>query len=663
MTHAAGTDDGRGRSPIRRRRWTIAGNAIVLVAIVAGAVVWQSGRDTDTPNERPADQLPLELRVLDARSLDGRGNHDDASVGAAGQAYVRALPARYADGHAEPVDHPDERRISNRIFDDLGRNIHSARGITHWGYAWGQFVLHDIARTRPGDEQAPLQFSADDPLERFTNDLGEIPFTRSAAGPDDADGARTQINELSSYLDGSAVYGTTPATLDWLRAGPLDGDPTNNSAYLINDELLLPTAADRPGAPAPTMEMTGRLRADPAPAFIAGDVRANENWPLTSLHTMWVREHNRIVAALPDDLLEEARFQIARRVVIAKIQHITYNEYLPAMGVELPDYGGFDPDVDPRVADEFSTAAFRMHSQVHGELRLTDTYGGLSPDAVAALASEGITPQRGPEGTEAFVPLDVAFSNPALLQAVGIDSILQALSWDVGYANDETIDDALRSVLFQIPAPRSDPTACHGATVSPTCFRGVIDLAAIDVARGYDHGLPTYNDLREAYGLPRVGSFTELTGESSEELPDDASIDDPAIMTITASFDRNGDPVDDVPERSSAIARIERSTTTAARLRALYGNIDALDAFTGMQVERRSGHLKDGASELGELQQAIWTRQFAAIRDGDRWFSEGDPVLDAIAAEYGIDYRTTLDQVVRDNARTLREVPPKLFGR
>ena len=193
MTHAAGTDDGRGRSPIRRRRWTIAGNAIVLVAIVAGAVVWQSGRDTDTPNERPADQLPLELRVLDARSLDGRGNHDDPSVGAAGQAYVRALPARYADGHAEPVDHPDERRISNRIFDDLGRNIHSARGITHWGYAWGQFVLHDIARTRPGDEQAPLQFSADDPLERFTNDLGEIPFTRSAAGPDDADGARTQI--------------------------------------------------------------------------------------------------------------------------------------------------------------------------------------------------------------------------------------------------------------------------------------------------------------------------------------------------------------------------------------------------------------------------------------------------------------------------------------
>lgn len=645
---------------MKPRRSTAIVAALVAAGLLGGGLAWRAADESDRPTTDGGSDsaLTLELRSLDFRSLDGSGNHpDDPLVGAAFGPYARTAPARYADGVAEPVTHPPERAISNRVFDDLGENIHSSRGVTHWGYAWGQFVLHDMSRGAVGDEAAGLPLDTADPLERFRFDVATIPFARSQPGPEpDATGARTHVNELSSYLDGSGIYGTTPEQLDWLRAGPLDGDPTNNSPYLITDELLLPTAASRPNDPAPPMERTGRLRGDPSSAFIAGDARANENWPLTSLHTLFVREHNRIVAALPDDLLPEARFQIARRVVAAELQWITFQEYLPAMGVDLPQYSGFDPSVDPTITDEFATAAFRMHSQVHGELRLTDTYGGLSAEALAALAAEGITPTRGRE-LEVFIPLDVAFSNPALLREVGVDAILQALTWDVGYANDATIDDALRSVLFEMAAPGADPTACQAGRVEPTCFRGVVDLAAIDIARGYDHGLPTYNQLREAYGLERVTSFADLTGEATDELPAGMTIDDPDIMRITRRYDREGRAIAKPANRRSAdVTAIERSTTTAARLRSLYGDVDDLDAFTGMQVEVRHPD-----SELGELQAVIVRSQFGAVRDGDRWFSDGDRLLAEIEAEYGIDYRRTLDEVVRDNARTLLQVPTTLF--
>ncbi len=93
----------------------------------------------------------------------------------------------------------------------------------------------------------------------------------------------------------------------------------------------------------------------------------NENAALTAVHTLFAREHNRIVAALPSSLSEEEKFQIARRIVSAEIQYVTYAEFLPALGITLGPYRGYDATIDPSLGNEFSVVGYRGHSMVHGQ--------------------------------------------------------------------------------------------------------------------------------------------------------------------------------------------------------------------------------------------------------------------------------------------------------
>jgi Cellulose binding domain/Animal haem peroxidase len=87
-----------------------------------------------------------------------------------------------------------------------------------------------------------------------------------------------------------------------------------------------------------------------------------------------------------------------------------------------------------------------------------------------------------------------------------------------------------------------------------------------------------------------------------------------------------------------------RATTVAARLRAIFGSVDNLDAFTGMVAERHVA-----GADMGELQRAIWTREFRNLRDGDRFFYGNNPALNTIQQRYGIDFRRSLAQVIADN--------------
>ncbi len=122
------------------------------------------------------------------------------------------------------------------------------------------------------------------------------------------------------------------------------------------------------------MDLMGPLQGTPNKAAVAGDVRANENIALTATHTLFAREHNRIVALLrrrAPGLPEEVYFQLARRVVGAESQFITYTQFLPALGVNLPRYDGYRPNVNPGLSEEFAVTGYRAHSMIHGEFEPT----------------------------------------------------------------------------------------------------------------------------------------------------------------------------------------------------------------------------------------------------------------------------------------------------
>ena len=590
-----------------------------------------------TSGARPPQAWP----GFEVASLSGSGNnrvHPD--WGRAGANYLRLAPANYADGLGGQVAGPSPRYVSNRVFNDTGQDLYSARGVSQWAATWGQFVDHMFGLRAGGDEDFLIPYDNDDPLEGFPSALPGVPFGRSAIAPGTGvTGPREQVNLVSSYLDASTVYSDDAGRLEWLREGPVDGDLTNNGARLLLPADYLPrrdTRGDAAAAP-PMDDVAGGMGER---AAVAGEFRGNENIALLATHTLLAREHNRIVARLPGSLSEEQKFQIARRVVIATVQYITYTEFLPAIGVRLAPYRGYDPTVNASLGNEFATVGYRAHSFVRGDFTIEAAAGRYSPQQLSAWAAQGVTVTRRGDRVRLVVPPSLALFNPDLVEGLQLGPLLAGLGRQPQAANDEQVDDLVRTVQLR---------QC------PDCPTVVFDITAIDIQRGRDHGMPSYNDLRAAYGLAPRTSFRAITGEATEEFPADAELTpgaelaDPDSLDFTHLYDRHGT---EVRPGEAAVSGVRR-TSTAARLKALYGDVSTVDAFVGMVAEPRLP-----GSELGELQQAIWRRQFADLRDGDRFFYLNDPALESIRQRFGIDYRHDLGDLVALNTDVPRPALP-----
>ena len=123
-------------------------------------------------------------------------------------------------------------------------------------------------------------------------------------------------------------------------------------------------------------------------SFESGDTRTSQNMMLVSIHTVWLREHNRVAVGLRrlnPSWTDEDLFQEAKRIVVAEYQHVLYNEWLPiivgdsfmqAHGLTLQKVGhfmGYDESVNPHLSTEFATAAFRFgHTLIRSTISKTD---------------------------------------------------------------------------------------------------------------------------------------------------------------------------------------------------------------------------------------------------------------------------------------------------
>lgn len=423
----------------------------------------------------------LELRCLPAvglfRSIDGTGNNlANPEWGSTNEQLLRIASAAYTDGISSPAgaDRPGARDISNALIAHVNEATPNDRNLTAYIYVWGQFLDHDLDLTDAASPREAFNITvpAGDPIFDPTGTGTQIiPLNRSifdvttgisAANP------RQQINQVTAWLDGSMIYGSDAATAASLRT-------------FVGGKLKI--SSDDSGDLPPT---------DAAGNFLAGDVRANENVELTSMHTLFIREHNRLagqIAAKNPGLSDEAIYQRARSIVIAELQVITYNEWLPALlgPNALRPYRGYNPNVNPGIANEFSTAAFRLHTTINDDVEFFDNDGRPITFTYVNAQGETVT-------VEGEVALREAFFNPYLLRGSGIDGILKYAASTHMEELDPQVVDSLRNFLFTAPA-------------------GGLDLASLNIQRGRDHGLADYNTVRAAYGLPRVTSFADITSD------------------------------------------------------------------------------------------------------------------------------------------------------
>ncbi len=413
------------------------GSTSILTPALAGTVC-PTGTNLSACDSGSFAAAPGDL-IIDGtayRSYDGSGNNvANETWGASGTEFT----SRAQSDTMTRQDGPDARAVSTTMGQGEYDAPTSSDGLSSMFWAWGQFLDHDITLTPESHDTGDLALGGD--LNAVNRSL------QTSTG--------TQFNNATAYIDASMVYGTSEADATELRTN--DG----TGRLYLDENGYLPTDEDG--------------------QFKAGDPRVGEQQQLTSMHTIFAREHNRIADSLSDanpDWSGEQVYQESRSLVGAQIQAVTYNDWLPKLLGEdgVGEYGGYDSNTSATLTNEFSTCAFRFcHSMI--------------PDELERLAENGDPIAQG------HLKLRDGFFNPEeFVEAGGTDPLLRGLAQQEAMEVDALMSDELRNFL----------NAGDGEDG---------DLMARNIARGRDHGIESYNVLRAAYGLDPVDSWDELSDD------------------------------------------------------------------------------------------------------------------------------------------------------
>ncbi|XP_070556076.1 peroxidasin-like isoform X2 [Ptychodera flava] len=452
------------------------------------------------------------------RTFDGTCNNlDKPHQGAALRPFARLLRPVYEDGFTEPVgwnngrlyngfEKPSPRLVSTTMGSTS--NITDHGKLTDLVSLWGQFLDHDLSLTPTSPSSMSFKDgvkcseSCDNRHPCFPISIPEndtriktqcMEFTRSSAfcgfspfsNHSEEVVPREQMNAITSYIDGSLVYGSSESMAGRLRAFDGKGGMKVSKINQNGSFPLLPFDKDA------RMVCESDGKNPTIPCFLTGDTRANELTGLTSLHTLFIREHNRLAGLLSDlnpDWDDETIYQEARKIVGAQIQHISYYDYMPkildeASVRELQSQTTYKPEVDASIFNVFATAAYRFgHATVKPILRR------LGPDFKPI--------------EQGNLRLHEAFFQPwRIVQEGGIDPILRGFVSTAAkdLTPDEIMTDELTEHLFEL-----------SNTVA-------LDLMSLNIQRGRDHGLAGYSEWREFCQLGSAESFGDLAGNISNE--------------------------------------------------------------------------------------------------------------------------------------------------
>ncbi|XP_017102828.2 peroxidase [Drosophila bipectinata] len=430
-----------------------------------------------------------DTRFLHYRTIDGACNnllYPDYGISVS--KYRRLLPPR------QVIEAPNARLISLSLYGEQTRND---RYRTMAAMQFGQFVAHDISQlslqgapkdccSEPRNPRCDnIALPRGGPIAYHTGKTC-LPFARSASEADAiCPRSRTPYPEkltvATAYLDLSSVYGSTPAknrNVRLFKGGLLRTSYTNGQHWL-------PVNRNFDGECGTKSE-----------CYSLPDIRNRFSPTIAVIHTLLVREHNRLaesLALLNADYDDERIFQEARKINIAQYQKITYYDLLPLIlgrtytylngllyPVEPSEYvNDYDESVNPGPYVEFSAVAFRYaHTQIPGWFSL-------------------VAPNRSSNKTLRFSDyFDRAETVKLLDSSDNYAALLRGLATQLHKQSDGNIDREIKHYFNRKEFEE------YGS-----------DLKSIDIQRARDFGVASYNDVREFCGLRRAVDWAEFAHE------------------------------------------------------------------------------------------------------------------------------------------------------
>ncbi|XP_072594510.1 dual oxidase 2 [Vulpes vulpes] len=410
-------------------------------------------------------------------------------LGAAGFRLQRRVPANYADGVYQALGEPllpNPRVLSDAVTRGPAGQA-SLRNRTVLGVFFGYHVLSDLVSVEtPGcpAEFLNIRIPPGDPVFD-PNGRGDVvlPFQRSRWDPESGQSPsnpRDLTNDVTGWLDGSAIYGSSHSWSDALRSfsgGQLASGPDPAFPRNAQPPLLMWSAPD----PASGQRGPGGL-------YAFGAERGNRDPFLQALGLLWFRYHNLCAQRLARQHPhwgDEELFQHARKRVIATYQNIALYEWLPSfLQKTLPKYTGYHPFLDPSISPEFLVASeqffstmvppgvYMRNASCHFQMVLTKDLG--SSPALRVCNSYWLR------------------ENTNLNSAQAVDQLLLGMASQISELEDRIVVEDLRDYW-----PGS-------GKFSRT------DYVASSIQRGRDMGLPSYTQALMALGLEIPGNWSHI---------------------------------------------------------------------------------------------------------------------------------------------------------
>lgn len=610
---------------------------------------------------------PYEESVTGVRTLSGVGNNlEEPTIGAADEEFVRITDARYGAAEyatdavtgqqvkvnlgVNPIFQGlDPRTISDAIGTQEAELPKQADGANIFFMAFGQYVDHGLDFIAKGGS-GTIQIGAPG-AGRGPGSTNPADLTRATVAGFDANGVPLHTNKTSNFIDQNQAYGSNELVGIFLREPDGKGGVTARLAFGKPDPSnpdfdLLPTLRElihahwkndtdfgaktfREAYPG-LVDAAGKITADPLTLqklyqnfmdtgqpllldlnpfispldhIVAGDGRVNENITLTSIHTIWARNHNFHVENLVKqgfDGTPEQVFQAAKIINEAEYQRVVYTEYADALlggmrGSGAHGHDEYNPDASAAISHEFAAAAFRFgHSLVTETITVIGANG--QPEQVR-LFDAFLNPTNSGEFLLSQQQMSAMGYQPKPGYAeYGAAPIIAGIVTQPAEEVDANIVGAIRNDLVRISA----------------------DLFSFNVARGRDVGLGTMNQVRKALAEstdPYVREAVSFAGDMSaytswEDFQARNGLSDTLIQQFRTAYP---DLVLQTPQEIEAFRRFNPDIELVG------GNtvkgIDRVDLWVGGLTEK---HINGGM--VGQTFWVILHEQFDRLQEADRFY-------------------------------------------